>query len=478
MNPNAAPRFFDLNIEEVLDHWEPKHAVREVIANALDEQVLSGTSDIEIFATDGSWHVRDFGRGLAIEHFTLNESDEKALGPSEVIGKFGVGLKDALATFYRNGIHVTVVSRHGTFTLHVAHKHGYADITTLHVAHGSGDLEQTGTEFVLSGIDQAEVEAAKEMFLQFSGEEVLDRTAFGEILALKAGPGRIYLKGVLANEEPNFLFSYNITDLTPAMRKRLNRERTHVGRTTYADRVKAILRAAESDEVREALAEQVARRSKGDQADELHWAEISQWAFNLLHQRQDVAFVTESEIAELPNILDLMRGDGLKVVVVSDAQKEKLDGQVEAGDTDLRTVEGYVRQYNRSFEYRFVAESHLSVSEREVFDQTSKIMNLLGPGGFRPPVLISETMRAGPDSTLGVWDPADRRIVIKRSQLVSLPSYAGTLLHEVAHARTGAVDATRDFESVLTDFLGDAAAQAINRSASDKRNRACRPDPR
>lgn len=53
---------FDLNIEEVLEHWETEHAVREVIANALDEQVLTGTADVEIYEHDGSWHVRDHGR--------------------------------------------------------------------------------------------------------------------------------------------------------------------------------------------------------------------------------------------------------------------------------------------------------------------------------------------------------------------------------------------------------------------------------
>ncbi len=32
-------RAFDLNIEEILEDWEPYHAIREVIANALDEKL-------------------------------------------------------------------------------------------------------------------------------------------------------------------------------------------------------------------------------------------------------------------------------------------------------------------------------------------------------------------------------------------------------------------------------------------------------
>jgi hypothetical protein len=75
-------------------------------------------------------------------------------------------------------------------------------------------------------------------------------------------------------------------------------------------------------------------------------------------------------------------------------------------------------------------------------------------------------MRITNDNTGGVWDTAQRAIVIKRSQLASLASYAGTLLHEAAHATSGAVDDTRDFESVLTHYLGQTAAGAVTQPAN------------
>jgi len=82
---------FDLNIENVLENWGVCHAVREVIANALDEMVITKTKPIEISKRDdGLWHIRDFGRELQYKHFTQNESDEKAKAQG-VIGKFGVG---------------------------------------------------------------------------------------------------------------------------------------------------------------------------------------------------------------------------------------------------------------------------------------------------------------------------------------------------------------------------------------------------
>ena len=41
-------REFDLNIEKILDDWEVYHAIREIIANAIDEMKLTRTKDIEI----------------------------------------------------------------------------------------------------------------------------------------------------------------------------------------------------------------------------------------------------------------------------------------------------------------------------------------------------------------------------------------------------------------------------------------------
>ncbi len=452
---------FDLNIEEVLDHWEVEHAIREIIANALDEQILSGTADVEILEQGGAWHVRDHGRGLQIEHFTLNENKEKLDSEAGVIGKFGVGLKDALATFHRRGVTVTIRSPHGTFRLVEAHKHNFDEIMTLHVEFDPKP-QGLGTDFELSGVSASDIAAAKSLFLRFAGDTTIETTTYGQVLRRGSGPARVYITGVLANEEPNFLFSYNVTSLTPAMKKRLNRERLNVGRTTYADRVKSILRSAESDGVCDALAEQVGARARGDQCDEMQWSEIAQRAFNLLNERQKVTFVTESEVQLAPDIIDHMRNDGYDVVMVSDEHKLKLDEQYRAGDTDLHTFEGFVAEFNESFSYTFVTPESLLDAERAVYERTSEILALVGVRPPEaPPVEISETMRVGLDTTNGVWDRERRAIVIKRSQLGSLPEYAGTLLHEAAHATTGAMDVTRYFEAVLSDYLGRVASAVL-----------------
>ena len=462
---SMAIRAFDLNIEEVLENWQVEHAIREVIANALDEQVLSKTSEIEIIKDkQGDWHIRDFGRGLRIEHFTLNENEEKLNALSGVIGKFGVGLKDALATFHRRNIGVLIRSPFGTYRLKQEHKHGFDNIVTLHVEYDDTPNNMRGTEFVLRSVTDADMAKAKSLFLKFAGEGILETNAYGQILRRKGDTARVYILGVFASEEPNFLFSYNITSLTDSMKKRLNRERLNVGRTTYADRVKAILKNAKSKEVGEVLIEQVEKRATGEQYDEMAWIEISQMALNLMHQRRKVAYFTEQELQSRPNILGNVRSDGYQVVVITEQQKAKLEAQVLSGGPQVRILETYVQEYNASFQYKFVDPAKLTREERRAYDFTPKILALVGLTGSRvPQIRISETMRVTSDDTEGVWDPSIPAIVIKRSKLSSLVGYAATLLHEVGHATTGTVDATPEFERVLTSYLGKTSAEALNR---------------
>jgi hypothetical protein len=158
-------REFDLNIERVLENWTVAHALREVIANALDEQTLTGTREPQIFQdAGGRWHVRDWGRGLRYEHLTQNENKEKLAQPDKVVGKFGVGLKDALATFDRHRVDVLIRSRYGDITTGKQAKHGFADIKTLHaLITDPVDPGFTGTEYILAGtaLGERQVEEAK-----------------------------------------------------------------------------------------------------------------------------------------------------------------------------------------------------------------------------------------------------------------------------------------------------------------------------
>jgi len=336
-------RRFDLNIERILEDWEVFHTIREVIANAIDEQVLTKTRGIEIFKDgEGRWHIRDFGRGLRYEHLTQKEDDEKLRNP-HVIGKFGIGLKDAFATFDRKGVKVFIRSRYGDITIGKSEKHGFEDIITLHAyIYPPSDPNFVGTEFILEGVSDEDVEKAKDLFLIFSGERVIEKTRFGDVLEKMGDVARIYINGVKVAEEDNFLFSYNITSLTKKIRRVLNRERTNVGRSAYSDRVKSILLSCRSREVALSLVNDLKNFSTGKMHDELKWIDVQVHAVKILNAAEKVVFLTPEELMSDANMVDEARKSGYRVVTILGSLKEKIRGLRDVSGKAIRDL-GYTR---------------------------------------------------------------------------------------------------------------------------------------
>lgn len=459
---------FDLNIEEILENWEMYDGIREVIANAIDEQILRDTKEIEIYKEkEGTWHIRDYGQGLQYAHLTQKENKEK-LSNAHVIGKFGIGLKDALATFDRKGARVLIKSRFNDITTTKYKKHGF-DILTLHafVAKPS-DPTLVGTEFIIGGVTNQDVAKAKDLFLRFSGDTAIERNQYGEVLQKKGAEARVYANGVKVAEEENFLFSYNITPLTKKIRDALNRERANVGRTAYSDRVKLILISSKSTEVAHSLANDLKNYDTGNMHDELKsWIDVQEHAVKILNATKRVLFITSSELIGARDMIDEAEKSGIEIITIPETLKFRVHGKTDYEGNPIRVLHEFLRERDESFEFKFVEANSLKANERRIFLMTRKILSLIGG---KPQVVksvkISETMRRDPLSFLeldGLWDPKSQTIIVKRSALRTLEKYAGTLLHETAHAESGTRDVTREFESELTELLGNVASSALKR---------------
>lgn len=462
--------FFDLNVEQVLEHRTVAHAVRELLANALDEHLLGHGGPPEVApGEDGNWHIRDFGRGLSHEHFTQNENPEK-LESADVIGRFGVGLKDALAVLHRWHVPLRIHTAEADITTAMHPKAGFDDTITLH-AHFEAPTRpaQPGTDVVLGPIDPDTVVESQRFFRHWNAETELDRTPYGAILHRRKGePASIYVRGVRVAEEDTFLFSYDITDINAPLARALNRERSHVGRTAYAARVKDILLASTAQTVMERLTGDLDEYETGDQHTESSWVDIAVHASRVLNERDDVVFVTPAELAAGGATVDHARDDGKRIVVVPDTVRSRLANETDSRGDRIRTLQQYIREREESFEFTFVTTAELTAAERSVYDTAELIFDLSGVKN-RWPVLITETMRPGmPEREQGLWDPARRRIIIHRDQLRSPADWAGTLLHEIVHATTGHDDATLPFEEALSAVLGHLADQLVSQGPSDQ----------
>ena len=449
---------FDLNIEQILENWEVRHGIREVIANALDEQTLTDTAPVVIEKRGGTWVIRDYGRGIRYTHLTQNENQEK-LESANVIGRFGIGLKDALATFERHNVRARIRSRFGTIYTNKSAKHGFGDIQTLHaVIEDPEDPSFVGTEFELEGVDDQEMDAAKSLFLKFSHESLLDTTRFGQIVSCGAGPGAIYINGVKVAEEANFLFSYNITLLNAAIKKAINRERSHVGRTAYTDSVKKILLASTNGGVARKLSEDISHFQEGTMHDELAWVDVQEHAVRILNAQGKVMMVTAEESMSFPDLMDQARESGMTILTIPENLRAKIADSVDIDGNRMVDLTQFTRTYNDSFSFEFVEPEALSAKEREAFDTIPRTIEMYGglPDTVKS-IRISNMMRPdliGGSQTLGCWDAATSSIVIWRNQLRSVSATAGVLIHEMVHAKTGFSDVTRDFETALTDVIG------------------------
>ena len=463
---------FDLNIETVLEHWPVSNAVREFIANALDEHEITGTELPEIAKiADGEWRVRDFGRGLRYQHLTQNEDPEKLSHP-RVIGQFGIGLKDALAVCHRRGVDVVIRSRHGTIRTTMQAKAGFSDVVTLHAAVSQADdPEMVGTEVILRGVADGDAEEAMSFFLRYSGDEVLDETKYGDVLERPSGSetGRVYVRGLLVAEEPNFLFSYNITELNAALRRALNRERSNVGRGAYSGRVKDILKSSTKASVAEPLARDLVGFTSGKLHDELAWKDVAIHACRVLQSTANVVFVTPWQLPLA--FVEYARRDGYEPVVVPDDIAKALRGITDLDGEPMFDLGAFRRSWNDSFQFDFVDPADLTDTERWVHNLGNELIQILeidlAEVGVDE-VRVSETMRLNEHGgeTVGVFDKEMRRIVIKRDQLREASRFLGTFLHELEHAVSGHGDGTLEFEDGLTGRMGVVAELLVTDSSS------------
>jgi len=398
---------------------------------------------------------------LRYTHLTQNENKEKLQHPELMIGKFGVGLKDALATFDRQGIKAQILSLHGDITIRTAPKHGFDDLKTLHaIIQPASDPQRVGTEFLLAGIKDEDMARAKDFFLQYSGDEVIADTTYGAILrqARKQRQARIYVNGLFVAEEERFLFSYNITSLTAQLRKALNRERTNVGRSAYTDRVKAILLACDNATVAITLAQDLQNLDRGTAHDELQWLDVQLHACRILSASGQIVFVTSDQLQSGGALITHAQQDGYRVVVIPGSLASKLPTLQDIKGQPVQTLDIYRQEWNDSFQFTFISPDQLTSEERVIYDLTRAIMHLVSQRITRvKEVLISETMRLNrydDNEAVGLWEEAAQRIVIKRSQLQRRDLYAATLLHAYLSALSGAEQGTLEFEESLAEALG------------------------
>src|SRR5699024_11007363 len=305
-----------------------------------------------------------------------------------------------------------VNSRYANITLSVENKKGF-EVETLHAVFNDPiDNSMIGTEFIFSGINDDHVEKAKGMFLNFNNLELLEKTSYGEVYRKDNHiDSSIFINGVKVATEENFMFSYNITNISAQIKKALNRERTNVGRTAYSSSVKKILMNCNESAVLELLVNDLENITRGSNKDEIGWVDVATYAAKTLNKQSDnTVFLTPEERNNLSNQdVEILENSKKKIIFVPENVKEKARGTI----TSFSHV---VQDYQDSFQYKFISYEQLSVKEKSIFDTKDIVLNFLKRHNYsyEIPILVSETIRKhelGID-TRGVYE--DGKIIIKR----------------------------------------------------------------
>ena len=299
---------------------------------------------------------------------------------------------------------------------------------------------------------------AKALFLNFSGEELIDSTKYGAIYRKSSNNGKIFMNDVKVAEEKNFLFSYNITLLTKKFTKELNRERTNVGRNAYRDIIIKILLLCEKEDIYSELMKDLQNWGNGTFHDELNWIDIQEHTVKVFNSKKSAIFMTSSEIQSHFHLIDEAKSRGLEIITIPKSLRERIHNSNDISGNPIRDIDYFIKEEAESFKFKFVKPKQLKKSEKDIFNLKDRIFEFIGgkPREINK-VKISESMRKVPKTfreAVGLWNESAGIIIIKRDQLKNIENFCGTLIHEIAHCISNRPDVDGEFEHELTRLLG------------------------
>ena len=187
--------------------------------------------------------------------------------------------------------------------------------------------------------------------------------------------------------------------------------------------MKSILLACDQDAVIDALVADLQNYERGTWHDETQWLDVGLHASKQLNAKRKVLFLTAFELVYAGDFVQRARDDGYEIIVVPETIRRKLPSLRDAAGNPIRDLDRYRDEWQTSFHFTFVDPADFSDAESLVFDALPRIFAARGgrPRQVRD-VCVSETMRLMEgryQEAVGVWEPQDGRIIVKRTQLQS-----------------------------------------------------------
>lgn len=452
----------DLNIKEILSDWKVSDAIRELIANAIDEHSITGIKEpikVDYNEQIKTLTIKDLGRGIKNIHFIQNESNEKK-DALNTIGKFGIGLKDAIAVLVRHHINITFSSNFGIYTPIITRKEGIKeDISTIHMQRDNNMSEQKGTIITISPVSIEEVNDAKSKFAIFKQWEKVVKTPKGNIMFSNDNKmGEIFVNGMKISDDENLIFSYNILETNAALRKALNRERKNLSRDAYRDAIIRILKAITDEEDKLFVYTKILNNTSSN-SNEWSFTDIKSLVITYFNNLDKNKYLIVSPSNDNPNFKEYANSENKVIITVTDKEYASLQTK------GIQTIEQFGYDFTTNYKVIYIPENELTPQELKNWLELKQFLHQLWNHWIPLKQSMSDlelndlplTIIKDHPNANALWCEVEKEIRITRKIINDKSKLFGDTLHEICHMVSGATDATLDFEHELTACLGELA---------------------
>jgi len=429
----------DLNFTlDYCKRWGLREAVREVVQNARDVQILGG--DFRVEHHKDTLTVTSEGQHLTSSALVFGASSKG--NDSRTIGQFGDGLKVALGVFLRYNVSVRINTGREIWTPTVILRDGVRCVGVNTRALPVASHRERVT-FEIAGVTSEDWAEWSKMFL-FLTRHIGDHvsTDEGTLLLDPAHKGAIFSKGILVYRATDLDFGYDLPGLS------LNRDReiadhyeVRCGTVQVWDNA---INGPRGNDLLKIMYSSMASSASVD-FDHLAYSSsalgrdaLCALADTFRAEHGDAIVVTNSAQAAQAGQL------GEKAIVVSQALAGALKA---AGVRDLAKAKASVSDAHTPVELS-------TLSPRE-YDRWTQALDLFA-GALTSHLPVACVVNFVSPDTLGIYRSTSDEVLISRSTLLSHTLYS-TLAHEIAHrcGPDGSAEHRREIERLMSLVIED-----------------------
>jgi len=204
---------FELSINvKYLPEWGVWEGIRELVQNGQDAEV-EYNAPLCVDWRSGTLRIENEGATLNREALLFGTTSKAER--TDLIGKFGEGLKLGVLALVRAGRTVKIRSGDEVWTPTIARSERYdADVLVFDVKGGNEDKRRVRVE--IGGVIESEWKEFRSRFLFLKdgreSEKHVVKTYDGDLLTHEKYRGKLYVKGIFVTHQPDLQFGYNFRD--------------------------------------------------------------------------------------------------------------------------------------------------------------------------------------------------------------------------------------------------------------------------